>query len=204
MNRVGIVALLLTWSAVVSGGFALLLRYKNTPAEAHRPPARWPRESRLARAANPRATLVLFAHPECPCTRASVSELARLVAGAQERLAAHVVVVRPSDAPESWDDSELRQRAASIPGAAVTRDDAGVEAARFRAAASGYAVLYDADGRLRFSGGLTSSRGHEGDSFGRRRILAVLSGQTPDREDAPVFGCALGVNHLDNLEGGSS
>ena len=75
----------------------------------------------------------------------------------------------------------------------MIRDDAGTEAARFRAAASGFVVLYDGDGRLRFAGGLTSSRGHEGDSFGRRRILAVLSGQTPDRDDAPVFGCALGI-----------
>ena len=83
MNRVGVVALLFAWAAVVSGGFAVLMRYKSTPGEAHRPPAQWPRESRLQRASGQRATLVLFAHPECPCTRASVTELARLVAGAR-------------------------------------------------------------------------------------------------------------------------
>ena len=205
MNRVGVVALLFAWAAVVSGGFAVLMRYKSTPGEAHRPPAQWPRESRLQRASGQRATLVLFAHPECPCTRASVTELARLVAGAQDRLAARVVVVRPSGAPDGWDASELQEHAAAIPGASVIRDDAGTEAARFRAAVSGFAVLYDGDGRLRFAGGLTSSRGHEGDSFGRRRILAVLSGQTPDRDDAPVFGCSLGVTQPDAApEGGVS
>ena len=91
MNRVGVVALLFVWAAAVSGGFAVLMRYKSTPGEAHRPPAQWPRESRLQRASGQRATLVLFAHPECPCTRASVTELARLVAGAQDQLAARVV-----------------------------------------------------------------------------------------------------------------
>ena len=38
-------------------------------------------------------------------------------------------------------------------------------------------LLYDGQGRLRFAGCITPSRGHEGDSFGRRRILAVLSVQ---------------------------
>jgi hypothetical protein len=115
------------------------------------------------------------------------------------------VVIRPTDVADAWDDTELQRRAAAIPGVTVSYDDAGTEAARFRAAASGFAVLYDRDGRLRFSGGLTSSRGHEGDSFGRRRILAVLAGETPDRDDAPVFGCALGVGpHAAHRESGGS
>ena len=75
----------------------------------------------------------------------------------------------------------------------VIRDEGGAEALRFRAAASGLVLLYDGQGRLRFAGGITSSRGHEGDSFGRRRILAVLAGASADREDAPVFGCAFGI-----------
>jgi hypothetical protein len=56
---------------------------------------------------------------------------------------------------------------------------------------SGFTLLYDPAGRLRFAGGITSARGHEGDSFGQRRILAVLSGDPADRADAPVFGCSL-------------
>jgi hypothetical protein len=53
------------------------------------------------------------------------------------------------------------------------------------------AVLYDARGRLLFSGGLTSARGHEGDSFGLRRIRSLLLTGEADRRDAPVFGCSL-------------
>lgn len=194
LPRAALIALVLSWTAVVSLGFAALLRYKTTPGEAaNRPPLRWPSQSRLQAPVAGHATLVLFAHPHCPCTHASVSELARLMASASERVSAQVVIVRPSGVGPDWDDTELQRRAAAIPRARVTRDDAGVEASRFHAAVSGFTLLYDADGGLRFAGGITSSRGHEGDSFGRRRVLAALAGETTDRADAPVFGCTLGV-----------
>jgi hypothetical protein len=56
---------------------------------------------------------------------------------------------------------------------------------------SGAVLLYSSDGKLLFQGGITPARGHQGDSFGRQRILALLDGDAPDRRDAPVFGCAL-------------
>jgi hypothetical protein len=56
---------------------------------------------------------------------------------------------------------------------------------------SGAVVLYDAAGKLAFRGGITAARGHEGDSFGRQRIMALLNGAHADRADAPIFGCAL-------------
>jgi hypothetical protein len=200
--RIAPLVLLVGWATAVSAGFGVLLRYKATPGDAGSPPARWPSASRLPRASDQGATLVLFAHPHCPCTHASMSELARLAADAPG-FDAVVALVRPSGATEDWDDTELRRRAAAIPGATVVFDDEGAEAERFRAAVSGFAVLYDREGRLRFKGGLTSARGHEGDSFGRRRVLAVLSGGSPDRNDAPVFGCALGVTpHDASLEAG--
>ena len=197
-SRSTINVLLLTWTVGVSAGFAALLHYKSVPADAHRPPRTWPEESRLRRPSGEKGTLVLFAHPKCPCTSASVSEIARLVSGPAHGLDVQVAIVRPAGVGADWDDTELEHRAASISGASVVLDEEGVEASRFRATASGFVVLYDAHGHLRFSGGLTSSRGHEGDSFGRRRILAVLSGRTPDRDDAPVFGCSLGISHHDS------
>jgi hypothetical protein len=190
----------LAWAAVVTAGFASLLRYKAAPGETHQPPLRWPRESRLRGPLEGRPALVLFAHPHCPCTRASVSELARLVARVEQPVSVELVVVRPSGFEAEWDDAELRLRAATIPGATVTRDDSGKETERFRAAVSGFTVLYDGSGRLRFAGGLTASRGHEGESFGSRRVRAVLEGRAPDREDAPVFGCTLGVLPAQELD----
>ena len=181
------------WVVAVATGFAFLLKYKTTPAgDQGRPPELWPTASAIPR--NPDgATLLMFVHPRCPCTQASISELARLLAAAPADISTEVIVAQPDGTPDGWTDTELVRRASAISGVHVLRDAHGREAARFRAVASGLAVLYDRNGRRVFSGGITSSRGHEGDSFGQRRLLAALSGRTPDRDESPVFGCALGT-----------
>ncbi|PYQ17427.1 MAG: hypothetical protein DMF80_00745 [Acidobacteria bacterium] len=107
-------------------------------------------------------------------------------------LVAYVLFLRPHDVSPDWDGTDLWASAAAIPGTTVLRDDEGVEAERFHALTSGLTLVYDPRGRLLFQGGLTSSRGHEGDSFGRRRIISLLTTGTADRTDSPVFGCALG------------
>ncbi|MGH9361550.1 MAG: RedB protein, partial [Thermoanaerobaculia bacterium] len=138
-----------------------------------------------------RSTLLMFAHPHCPCTRASVAELARLMPRLGDRLTAYVLVVQPPGTDDEWAATGLGERAAGIPGVTTLADRGGAEAARFGATTSGITLLYDADGRLLFSGGLTSARGHEGPSFGQRRIAALLTTGAADRQHAPVFGCSL-------------
>ncbi len=181
----------LVWIAAVATGFAILLRYSSTPAaEPGGHPARWPAAAQLAR--DPaQSTLVMFAHPHCPCTRASLAELARLMARFDERLTAYVLVVQPPGTDDAWAAGGLGDSAARIPGVTMLADRGGVEAARFGATTSGLTLLYDAGGRLRFSGGLTASRGHEGQSFGQRRIVSLLTTGAADRPHAPVFGCSL-------------
>jgi hypothetical protein len=185
----GVLAVVI-WAGAVASGFAILLRYKTTPGASATAPARWPPGSRLGPSSGG-ATLVMFAHPRCPCTHASVSELARLLARVPRQPRAYVVLAHPAGTPDDWEDTELARRAASIPGVVLGSDESGSEAARFGARVSGFTVLYDAAGRLLFAGGITQSRGHEGESFGARRILAALQGVSADRPDAPVFGCAL-------------
>jgi hypothetical protein len=178
------------WAVAVSAGFTLLWRYKSTPAaEDAVPPVRWPTASRIARVAG-RSALVMFVHPRCPCTRASVAELGRLMGVLGDRVSAHVRVLRPPDASADWDHTAVWERASAVPGVIVAPDDGG-EAALFNAVTSGQTLLYDATGQLRFNGGLTSARGHEGDSVGRRMILAQVMSGTADRADGPVFGCSL-------------
>ena len=138
-----------------------------------------------------RATLLLFAHPRCACTRASLAELARIMARFHDRLEARVVFWLPRGAPEGWDSGDLWTSAARIPGVLVVRDVEGREASRFAAGTSGEAILYDREGRLLFAGGITPARAHEGNSFGQERIAALLTTGAADRADAPVFGCAL-------------
>jgi hypothetical protein len=179
------------WSAVVGVGGTLLWKYAATAGAAATPPERWPAQSTIVREAG-RATLVMLAHPRCPCTRASVAELAVLMnrIGAQAR--AHVLFVRPRGVDVGWDKTALWQSAAAIPGVTVHADVAGSEAALFHAVTSGQVIVYDPSGRLVFRGGITGSRGHEGDNVGLMRALALISGGRADRNESKVFGCALG------------
>ena len=187
LARIGAVA----WLLLVSAGFVGLWKYKSTPGAAGAvTPARWPSQATVARSPQ-RATLLLFAHPRCACTRATLAELARLLSRFHERIDATVLFWTPVDAPADWDRTDLWTSAARIPGVTVTRDLDGREASRFAVETSGGAVLYDASGRLLFKGGITPARGHEGDSFGQERIAALLTTGAADRADAPVFGCAL-------------
>lgn len=153
-------------------------------------PALWPDGSTAERATG-RSTLLLFAHPRCPCTRATLRELERIVARAGDRLLAQVLFCLPDGAPPGWEHGDLWEQAERLPGVRVARDPGAREARRFGAATSGDAVLYDAEGRLRYHGGITGSRGHEGDNAGRAAVLDhVLEGRA-DACEGPAFGCPL-------------
>ena len=53
-------------------------------------------------------------------------------------------------------------------------------------------LVYDVDGRLRFAGGITGSRGHEGDNLGLREVLAIIQGRsTSNTLVNSVYGCPL-------------
>src|SRR4051812_44154376 len=82
------------WAAGVSAGFFLLDRYAAAPGEGGQPPPSWPRGSRIPLATD-RPTLVLFAHPKCPCTRATIGELAAVMTHARDRLSARVLFYKP-------------------------------------------------------------------------------------------------------------
>jgi hypothetical protein len=178
------------WLALVLAGSGLLWRYKTTPGAPGAPPHTWPNESRVQLAPDV-PTLLLFAHPMCPCTRASLDELEVLVSRAGGGVRPYVLLVKPEDPGEDYDATRYWARAASIPGVTPRVDERGEEAARFAAATSGHVLLYAADGRLLYSGGITAARGHDGDNDGLRAILAIVGRRAPARDTQPVFGCSL-------------
>jgi hypothetical protein len=178
------------WLAGVVAGLAMLAGYDNRPGVAAASSATWPAGSRLVR--DPaRPTLVMLAHPRCTCTRASVGELAELIARVRQRPRTYVVFIKPGGVAGDWEQTELWQSAARIPDVTVVRDDDGLEAKRFGAQTSGQTVLYGPDGGLLFSGGTTGSRGHPGDNAGRASLVALLNRVGPHRAATPVFGCPL-------------
>lgn len=184
------------WLLAVSIGSSLLIRYENKAGAVGRPPSEWPANSAI-RPAPGRPTLVMMVHPQCPCSRASISELARLMVSIQGRVSANVVFVRPKGFAEGWERTSLWTSAAMIPGVGVSADNEGVEARRFASQTSGQVVLYGVDGHLLFSGGITVARGHSGDSTGRNAIVALLTRDGSAVEQTPVFGCPLFKNEFD-------
>jgi hypothetical protein len=197
--RLILLASTVSWLLVVSTGLWILWGYENTPGASAKPPVLWPAESRIQRAPD-RATLVLIAHPHCPCTRATVGELAAIMAHAQGRLNAYVLFLRPAGFSDDWEKTDLWQTAAGIPGVSVVVDDGGAEAHRFNSSTSGQTILYDAAGHLLFSGGITGSRGHSGDNAGRSAIVSLVNAGTADRADTFVFGCPLFDKNSECLE----
>ncbi len=179
------------WLLTMAAGLTLLIDYKSTAGAAAPAPMQWPVESTIAR--GDKATLIMFLHPHCACSRASVAEMGRLLQRIGDRVSLRVVMVRPPGAPAGFEQGGLRESALALPNAVVVDDDQSVEAARFGAVTSGTCVLYDRTGKLAFHGGITALRGHEGNSFGQERIVSLLTMGSADRGDSPVFGCELGT-----------
>ena len=190
MKRTLLGAVVLVWFGLVLSGTALLERYKAAPGEAAAAPAAWPKETSLKSGAG-KPTLVMFAHPRCPCTAATLSELARLKTRLGDAVAAHIVFVRPDGTDEAWRQTRLWAKAQDIAGVELHEDVGAVEAVRFGSTTSGQVLLYGTDGALQFAGGITLARGHEGDSPGAARIAELVEKGHTERTDAPVFGCPL-------------
>jgi hypothetical protein len=187
MNRKHVAVFVALWLFLSCAGLVAMLYHEKSPGMAGNPPGEWPANSTIA----PRGpTLILFAHPHCPCTRASIGELAQIMAHCEGKLAAHVCFLLPAGQCADWTQSDLWRSAEAIPGVTVHIDWNGAEARRFHAGTSGQTVLYDA-GRLLFAGGITAGRGHSGDNPGRDAVMALLASPTDGGARTPVYGCPL-------------
>jgi hypothetical protein len=183
--------LVAVWIGLSGAGLWVLWDWDNRPGVGAQARAQWPADSGLARDRG-RPTLVMLVHPQCTCSRASLSELAELLARATPRPKTFVLFLKPTAFADGWEQTDLWRTAASLPGVTAIRDDEGREAARFGAATSGQTFLYDARGGLLFSGGITGARAHAGDNAGRRAVVSLLNGTgEPAAPRTSVFGCSL-------------
>lgn len=187
-------ALVALWAAALAGGYWWVESYQNQAGAAVAGLAVWPQTSKLQRPLEA-SHLVMFAHPKCPCTRASLGELAKVLTRSPG-LQATVVFFRPRDAAADWERTDLWRSAAAIPEIRCVVDPGGREAKRFGAATSGMTYLYDASGRLLYQGGVTASRGHHGDNAAADAVVAAArfgpASPTKFRTACgEVFGCPL-------------
>ena len=181
------------WLLAIGCGLLVLLQYSYRPGEVGAALDHWPAQTKL-QFVDRKPNLVMFLHPKCPCSRASLREFEEIVARCQDLLHGQIVFVRPRDASPKWVETDLWHAATAIPGVSVSTDFPGQSAARFGARTSGHTFLFDSKRALVFSGGITSSRGHEGDNVGRDSIVKILQTDVSGSSEPtqfPVFGCPL-------------
>jgi hypothetical protein len=178
------------WLFAAGAGAWALTKYENTPSGAAATPSEWPVKSGIARQPG-RLTVLMFAHPHCPCTKASVGELNRLLTRCENPADVRVLFIQPKNTASDWTETGLRKTAEAIPGVKVQLDSDGEEARLFGAESSGYLVVYSPDGKLLFNGGITAARGHAGDNAGENVVVALLNGQSADLKHTAIFGCSL-------------
>jgi hypothetical protein len=185
-----LVTLTAIWLGVVGIGLSWMWEYETTPGEITKSPTHWPVESQIERSASC-PTLIVFAHPRCPCTRASIRELELIMAHCNGRVDARVLFFKPTDSSAEWEKTDLWLSAEAIPGVKVHCDEDCSEAEKFCATTSGYSLLYNPNGQLLFSGGITGSRGHSGDNAGRSSIESLVMNGVTNQKRTFVFGCSL-------------
>ena len=189
-TRAAIAIGILAWVGGVAWGLQKIETYASTPGMAADSPAKWPGSGLVSPRAG-RSTLVMFIHPQCSCTRASLEELKTILDTTRGAVSAWVVVLKPNGLNDEWTHSGTWETARGMSGVTVVMDDDGTEADRFGAFTSGHTVLYSAAGKLEFSGGITSARGHVGENSGERSVVSLVSTGNADSGDHAVYGCGL-------------
>jgi hypothetical protein len=181
------IVLVIAWIVLqIAAGLTFDLK----PESVQTPPPAWPKDVSLQ--AGQLGTIVLFLHPHCPCSRASVVQLDRLrTMASTDHVALHIVFVG-NNARES---TALTRAAESLSGVQLHFDSERTLARQFDASVSGETFAFGDGGKLIFHGGLTSARGHEGDSYALTALANWLrAGALPTASGAsefPTFGCRL-------------
>lgn len=184
------ILLIACWITAVAVASAALLRYAGAAGTSGPVPLSWPSASALPPPQR-QPVVVQFLHPHCPCSRASVGNLARIGARLGPRARIEVLLVAPPGVEESWVAGALYDVVRSDPGMRVHIDRDGREARLFGAMTSGQSYLFDARGRCLFAGGITPLRGHEGGNPGMDAVISQVLLGTSEVATWAVTGCPL-------------
>lgn len=177
------------WLGLGAGGYTWLVRYSSTVGETSPAPRTLP-FPRATDTASARPQLLLALHPRCPCSLATVRELAKILTRAPNAGDVTVLMYKPASEPDSWLQGALFDECRRM-NCQIRPDPDGNLAASLGSLTSGQVLLYAADGTLRYQGGITISRGHEGDNAGEGAVTEILRGSRALHGSMPVFGCPI-------------
>lgn len=138
-----------------------------------------------------RSTMVVFLHPKCPCSKASMEEISRLLARYPDAFSLQIVFFHPENEQADWSQTSLWKTAKNLPHTQVFIDQGTRETKLFGAATSGDTYIFEPSGRLRFHGGITPGRGSIGESIGLDSVFRLAEGKAPAAMTSAVFGCPI-------------
>jgi len=129
--------------------------------------------------------LIVVLHSQCPCSLATIENLINLPETDRSQLKIRLVFTGPNQS-----DSKVNEESEVLAGVDREYLTESQVLSRYGARTSGQAYLYSRGGDLIFSGGLTDSRGIQGDSAGLLAIRETVAGRKCIAK-APVYGCVL-------------
>jgi hypothetical protein len=194
MRKTALISAVMIWAVLVGIGFVWLTDYSTRPGKPANVSAKLPPE--IYETLNKTLPkVILFVHPQCACSRATLSELERILAENENRAEVKIFFYKPEQESDDWVKTNLWRQANEMPSVKVgIMNESEME--KFGVITSGQTIVYDLDGNVVFSGGITYGRGHEGMSRGRKAIEEYLQSGRLSVSETSVFGCALTSQEL--------
>lgn len=192
-RRLGIVMLTLVmigWGGGILFALGTSLDFMWRAGEAGNPPLHWSRDIASLQTSK-RPLVLVFLHPKCPCSRATLDELSLAMAHAGDRFQFIAVFEQLGGRSDEWTKADLWNRAKAIPNLTLIVDEEGELVRSVNARTSGDTVVYSAEGVLLFHGGLTPGRDHRGRNAGRIFLESWTEQSSGEPVTSPVFGCPL-------------
>jgi hypothetical protein len=188
--RMIIATAITVWLSICAFLTIQLIEFGTRPGQKAQIGGEFPADSKIKLAPG-KFTVVAFLHPQCPCSKASVGELEELMGRCDHNATAYALFLKPTGCSDKFAKSDLFEQTSRIKGLHAIVDEDGHEANVFGAKTSGQIMIYKPDGRLVFSGGITSSRGHFGDNLGLDAALQIIGKKRDTLDCTDVYGCPL-------------
>lgn len=180
------------FTGIIVSGSVKLLDYSTRPGESGEVPASIHEVDVLKDCLTPtKSTVLLFLHPHCPCTKATIKNLCAVLKECPSSVECCAIAFCPKGKADDWIQSPIVNMLTDKVGVNVIVDRGSSVIESFGIKCSGHVLVYDEDGGLQFSGGITRSRGHEGSCLPLSDLRKFLLGDAGEPVNWPVFGCSL-------------
>jgi hypothetical protein len=169
------------WVSAVLSGLVAVWRYEQSPGGRVDTPAEWPQASRV-KLDSDRFTLLMFLHPRCDCSRASLRQLESILSDIPNQISAHVLFYKPLEESFAWAQTDIWRTAAVMRGVQLVIDNESFESETFGIVTAGQVVLYDPAVKLHFSGVIAAACCKNSPHLevpNLAQIIRSLSSQTP-------------------------